>query len=162
MEGISSSPSAAGWPDAPPLAVDQPGRRRLLAAAIAVPCAVILGIAAFLTPAGAGHGTHEQLNLPECGWITMADLPCPSCGMTTAFAHAANGDLVASFITQPMGAVLAILTAMTLIVSVYVAVTGSKIASVFGQFLGRSTIWYSAAFAALAWGYKILSHRGII
>jgi len=153
---------AMALPSAPPTVADSPTRRRLLAAAVAVPCAIVLGLAAYLTPAGEGHGTHEQLNLPECGWITMADMPCPSCGMTTAFAHAANGDLLASVVTQPMGAALAIGTAMTLVMATYIAITGSKIGSVFGQFLSRKTIWYSAAFAALAWGYKILSHRGMI
>ena len=158
------SPTIHGsLPAAPPVCAEpSPTRRRLIAGAVAIPCATVLGLAAYLTPSSDGHGTHEQLNLPECGWITMADLPCPSCGMTTAFAHAANGNLIASFLTQPMGALLAVVTAMTLIVSVYIVATGSKIASVFGQFLGRSTIWYSAGFAALAWGYKILSHRGMI
>ena len=149
-------------PIAPPIVADSPARRRLISLAVAIPCAIVLGLAAYMTPAADGHGTHVQLNLPECGWITMADLPCPSCGMTTAFAHAANGDLLSSLRTQPMGAMLALVTAMALVLSIYIAITGSKVGSVFRQFWGRWSIWYGVAFAIAAWVYKILSHRGIL
>ena len=63
----------------------------------------------------------------ECGWITAMNLPCPTCGMTTAFAHAANGDMLASLGTQPLGFVLAIATAMSLLLGTYVAATGSRL-----------------------------------
>ncbi len=66
-----------------------PAMRRMVAGAIWAACSVVLGIAAWLTPSPSGMGTHTQLNLPQCGWIVMMDLPCPTCGMTTAFAFAA-------------------------------------------------------------------------
>lgn len=134
--------------------------RRLIAAAVATACAAILGLSAWLTPSPTGVGTHEQLNLPKCGWIAMADMPCPTCGMTTAFAHAAHGSFLASFQTQPMGCVLAIATAMALLVSVYVMVTGSIVARAFLRLWGVHTAWALAIMVLAAWGYKILSYKG--
>ena len=51
---------------------------------------VTLGIARALTPAPAGFGTHEQLGLPPCAFLHWTGFPCPSCGLTTCFAHAAH------------------------------------------------------------------------
>src|SRR6185503_8103051 len=70
-----------------------PAVRRLIAAVVMLGCGTVLGVAAWLTPSPTGIGTHQQLHMPQCGWIAIADLPCPTCGMTTAFAHAAHGHL---------------------------------------------------------------------
>ena len=83
----------------------------MVAAAVALAAAGPLVLAAWLEPAAAGLGTHEQLGLPACGWVAAAGIPCPSCGMTTAFAHAARGDLLGSFLVQPAGAILALAAA---------------------------------------------------
>jgi len=134
--------------------------RRLIAAVVATACAAILGLSAWLTPSPTGIGTHEQLNLPKCGWIAMADMPCPTCGMTTAFAHAARGNLLASFQAQPMGCLLAIATAMTLLVSIYVIMTGSPLARVFLRLGSTYSGWALAIMVLAAWAYKIVSYKG--
>ena len=51
-----------------------------------IPLAVI-ALAATLSPDPSGHGTHQQLGLPPCGFIYVTGYPCPGCGLTTAFAH---------------------------------------------------------------------------
>lgn len=134
--------------------------RRLVAAFVAAGCAAILGLAAYLTPSPTGLGTHQALNLPPCGWIAVADLPCPTCGMTTAFAHAANGNMLASFHAQPLGWLLAMATAMTLLVSLHVLITGSRLHNVFWRLWGRWTVWILAALVVVAWAYKIISYKG--
>jgi hypothetical protein len=134
--------------------------RRLIAAGLAVCSAVVLGVAAWLPASPTGLGTHQALNLPPCGWIAIADLPCPTCGMTTAFAHAADGNLLASFHAQPLGFLLAIATALTFLASLHVCVTGSRLGSVFARLWGWWTGWFIAAMVLLAWGYKILSYKG--
>ena len=136
--------------------------RRIAGALVAFGAAVILGLAAYLTPAEAGLGTHEQLNLPACAWVTLMDVPCPTCGMTTAFAHAANGDLLAAGLTQPLGLLLALGTAMALLLGTYVALTGSPIAGMLGRYFTARTAWLLAALALAAWLYKVLSHRGLL
>ncbi len=53
----------------------------------------ILLLAFFLTPDPSGHGTHTQLGLPPCGFLTMTGYPCPGCGLTTSFAHLIRGEV---------------------------------------------------------------------
>jgi hypothetical protein len=123
----------------------------------------VLGLAAWMQPAAAGIGTHEQIGLPECGWIVTMDLPCPTCGMTTAFAHAADGNLLASVATQPFGGLLAIATAVSFIAATLTLITGTGL---FTQLAGRwwttRTPWAIAALLVLAWGWKIATHRGLV
>ena len=136
-----------------------PSRRRALGALVAIGAAALLVVAAVMTPAAAGIGTHTRLGLPPCTWVTLMDLPCPTCGMTTAFAHAADGDLVASFLTQPLGAVLALATAIAFLVGGYVAITGSRVGTLFPQLWGRRLMLGVVLFALAAWGYKILAYK---
>jgi hypothetical protein len=134
--------------------------RRVVAMTVAVGAAAVLGLAAFLTPAAEGLGTHEQLSLPGCGWVTVADLPCPTCGMTTSFAHAADGNLLASARTQPLGFVLALATAMAFLLGIYVVITGSTVHRALGRMLTARFVWAVGAFALMSWGYKVLTYKG--
>src|SRR5688572_4765367 len=136
MANTSSSAAIA-----PAISVGSSAVRRGAAALVAAACSGVLGLAAWLVPSPTGLGTHEAMNLPPCGWVAIADLTCPTCGMTTAFAHAADGNLLGSFLAQPMGCVLALVTAMALLVSVYVAVTGSRLGGSFSRLWNRSTPW---------------------
>ncbi len=142
--------------------VDRATIRRLIGVGVALCAAVILGVAAYLKPSPEGLGTHPQLYMPECGWIMLMDLPCPTCGMTTAFAHAAEGHLVASLATQPLGGILAIATAIALLSGLYVAATGSQVAVLFGRLCTRRAAWGLSAVVVGAWIYKILLYRGIL
>ena len=63
----------------------------------------VLVLARWLTPHPAGLGTHEQLGLPPCGVYAWLGLPCPACGLTTAFAHLARGEVMSSLEAQPLG-----------------------------------------------------------
>lgn len=120
----------------------------------------LLAVAAWLSPDPAGSGTHRQLSLPECGWMTAFDTPCPTCGMTTAFAHAAEGDLLGSVVAQPLGALLALITAMTAAGGLYVAATGSRLAAALTRLWGPRTGWITGGLVLGSWMWKIASHRG--
>lgn len=120
----------------------------------------LLVVAWVLEPDTNGLGTHRQLGLPPCGWIQAANLPCPSCGMTTAFSHAANGDLLGAFVAQPMGMVLAMVTAIAVVAGLYTAVSGSMLGPFLASFFGPRLLWIALALGALAWVWKIASHRG--
>ena len=137
-------------------------KRRVLAMVVLIGAATLLGLAAYLEPSPTGLGTHTQLAMPTCGWIETMDLPCPTCGMTTAFAHAANGNLLRSVGAQPLGAVLALVTAMTLLVAGYVAVTGSVIGSSFAGLWSGRVVWILAVVATAAWAYKVLAYKGLL
>ncbi len=129
---------------------------------LALACAALLGLAAWLNPSPTGVGTHEALGLPPCGWVASMNLPCPTCGMTTAYSQAAHGHLLNSMICQPMGALLAVLTATTMVVAAYVAATGSALGKTLSQRFTPRFFLAMAILAVAAWGYKILAHRGYL
>ena len=52
-------------------------------------------------------GTHRQIGLPPCTFYRWTGLPCPSCGMTTSFAHLVRGDVWNSVRANAVGTLLA-------------------------------------------------------
>ncbi|MBM4052183.1 MAG: DUF2752 domain-containing protein [Planctomycetes bacterium] len=122
---------------------------RLTSLVVGLVAAAPVIVAAFLRPDPSGIGTHVQLGIPTCTWPTALGITCPSCGMTTAFAHAAAGDLLASIRTQPMGFLLAVLATAVAMLGVLGAATGSRL----GYWLCRSpgrTVWWVVGSTALA------------
>lgn len=132
-----------------------PTSHRVGAAIVAAACLALLAVAAWLTPAPEGHGTHEQLGLPPCGWLVATGRPCPTCGMTTAFALAADGDLAGSFAAHPFGAVLALGTAAAFWISLHVAIFGSRAGYLAGRLLQPRPLWLAAGAWGAGWAYKI-------
>jgi hypothetical protein len=161
-QSVATSASARSIPAPVAVRTASLASRRIVATAVAVGAAGVLGLAARLDPSPAGLGTHEQLNLPACGWIVAGDLPCPTCGMTTSFAHAADGDLLGSFLAQPLGFLLALGTAMALLLGVYVAVTGSAVASILPRLWTRGTAWGIGAVLLCSWLFKIVQYKGLL
>ena len=128
---------------------------RLMAGGIALGCLTILGIAAWLRPDRHGFGTHQQLGLSACAFKIRTGLPCPSCGFTTAFTYFAHANPIASFFTQPMGAALALATAVTVWIGFYISLTGRPVHRLFKLLPNRYYMMPILIFALLAWGWKI-------
>jgi hypothetical protein len=129
--------------------------QRILSAVIGGACLSVLITGAWLRPDPRGYGTHRQLGLAACAFQERTGLPCPSCGFTTAFSNFAHGRLIASFAAQPMGAVLAILTAMTVWVAFYVAITGRPVHRLLRLLPSRYYLMPLLVFPMLAWGWKV-------
>jgi len=68
--------------------------------------AAVLFIGAMLEPDARGYGTHAQLGLPPCGFLSWTGCPCPGCGLTTAFAHAVRGEWLSAAAANPLGLAL--------------------------------------------------------
>jgi uncharacterized protein DUF2752 len=66
----------------------------------------LLGIAAWLEPSPLGLGTHQQLGLPPCTMRFLFHIRCPSCGMTTSWAHLMEGNLLGSLKANAGGTLL--------------------------------------------------------
>ena len=64
-------------------------------------------LAIYLEPDSRGFGTHQRLGLPPCTFRQMFTIPCPSCGMTTSFAHFVRGQIVSSARANFAGLLLA-------------------------------------------------------
>jgi hypothetical protein len=111
---------ALGWFGASmPLAM----KARLAWAAVAVICCVILGLAAWLRPDARGFGTHEALGLEPCGFVIYAGLPCPTCGMTTAYSYLMHGRPLAALLAQPAGFALCL---GTIVLAAWAAVAAAR------------------------------------
>ncbi len=162
-EQAGTIPEEATTDTAEPLraAVQQPvtacsAHQRILSILIFACTFTVLALAAWLTPSDRGHGTHESLGLPPCGMLQRTGVPCATCGMTTSFSYAADGNFVQSFITQPAGAILAIVTAATCLLTGYAAVTGMPILPIIMRITKPSVVWISLTILLLGWIYKIL------
>src|SRR5262245_45652894 len=71
--------------------------------AMATASVYVLIIAWLLPASSRGVGTHEQIGLPACTFLKLTGIPCPGCGLTTSFAHAAKLHFFSAFLTQPFG-----------------------------------------------------------
>lgn len=135
-------------------------RTRVLAGLAAAACLAMLVVASQLRPQGGGHGTHTQLGLPPCTWAESLGKPCMTCGMTTAVAYAAHGELIDSVRTQPFGFLVAVGAAATVWGALHVAVTGSMLASGASGLLTPRVLWGTGGLVLLAWAYKVLTWNG--
>lgn len=117
---------------------------RLSAALLALACVAVLALAGTLEPDPSGVGTHRELGLAACGFYERTGYPCPTCGMTTAFAHVAHGELYKALAVQPGGALAALLCLFGAPVGAYIAATGRTF-----YFLGRLNNHYTLIVAGL-------------
>jgi hypothetical protein len=130
----------------------------LYAAGIAVLAGVILNVAWGLQPAGEhlGHlGAHQQLGLPPCGFAVMTGLPCPTCGMTTAFVYVMHGQLWRAMQSQLAGFCLAIATVAVGIIATLATLTGYRPAINGYRVSPTKCLWATALLLVAAWGIKI-------
>lgn len=56
--------------------------------------------------------SHQSLGMPPCRFKDMTGMPCPSCGMTTSFAHLVRGDVWNSVRANWVGTGLAVFCAL--------------------------------------------------
>jgi hypothetical protein len=99
-------------------------RLRLTLAAVGLVLLAPLLVAAYLRPNPQGLGTHEQLGLPPCTFRGLFDMRCPSCGMTTSWAHAVRGQWVRAVRSNVGGALLAAMTMVAVPWSLLSAIRG--------------------------------------
>ncbi len=144
----------------PPARAARPLRgHRIRGALLMAPPLALLGVAACLTPDPCGMATHRQLGIAPCGFLESNGFPCPSCGMTTAFAHAAHGELASSFIAQPAGCVLALMCAMMVLVGGWSVWSGMDGAGLVGRLFSRKAVWGGLLVLGLAaWGWTAWRH----
>lgn len=119
-------------------------------------CGSLLFVASRLEPSHQRLGTHQQLGLPACGFLTTTSLPCATCGMTTAFAYAARGDLANALITQPIGAVLAVASAAAVLVSGYALFVGLSLVPLASALWRPRPVLLVAGLIVASWVYKIV------
>lgn len=133
------------------------GKKRLLLAALGVLGALLLLTARRLSPDPRGYGTHEQLGLAACAFYSWTGLPCPSCGMTTAWAYAADGEWRHALAANAGGAILCGFVAVTTAWSIASAAIGRWLV---GRPSLRWLLWIGSAWIAVTitdWARKLVA-----
>lgn len=102
----------------------KPAVARTIAALILAACIALLAAAVWIQPDTRGLGSHQQFGMPPCASIVLFGIPCPTCGMTTAFAHTVRGELGSAFFVQPAGFMLALATIAAATLSLAALLTG--------------------------------------
>lgn len=135
---------------------------RLIYLGLTVLAGITLTLARILRPSPNGFGTHEQLGLPPCVFLKLTGIPCPTCGVTTSFAHSARLNFSQALLVQPFGVLLFSLTVISiplLIVLLRRRVPWSSVV------LARGFDWliYGLIFAGLlGWLYKIAVVKSLL
>jgi hypothetical protein len=149
----------AGHPLGPLIEIrrlQRPRMGRFYAALVFLAAASLLGTAVWLAPAQGHMGTHRQLGLLPCGFVTMTGYPCPTCGMTTAFAHAVRGHVAESVRSQPAGFALAVVTVVIGGCAAGAVVAGRYPTLNWYRVNPTTFVWGVACGLVAAWGIKIL------
>lgn len=101
-----------------------PALNRAFSALLVTGAAACLILSFVLTPSPAGWGTHSQLFLAPCLFHWFTGLPCPFCGMTTAFAHLARGQIAQAFADHCLGPPAFALAVLVLLAGARGIITG--------------------------------------
>lgn len=117
----------------------------------------VLVIARLLPPSPRGVGTHQQLGLPPCFFLKLTGLPCPSCGLTTSFAHAAKLHFYEALLAQPFGLLAFCLTALLIPLSVYLIYAQMPWARLIRARHANIVVYTLLALYLLGWIYKIIA-----
>ncbi len=139
------------------VAARSPAAARAAAAVVLACCVALLAAAVWLSPSGAGIGTHEQLGFPPCTMVMMTGYPCPTCGMTTAFSHTVRGHLIAAFHAQPAGLAFALAVVAAGVLALSTLLTAKVWSVNWYRVPPARVVLIVVLLVAGGWGYKLLT-----
>jgi hypothetical protein len=131
------------------------GIERIWYAVVAAIALFLVATSVVITPDPSGIGTATQLGLPPCGMLALTGRPCPTCGMTTAFALFAHGRVVDAILAQPLGAVLFVVVLFVGVLSAVFAAAGRKPRFLFARINWAAVVIFLVVAGVLSWTYKI-------
>lgn len=158
LDGRNPIPARPASSELGPVNQPRSWMARTFAAALALAATSLLTVAVALPPSRSGVGTHTALGLPPCGFLESTGLPCPTCGMTTAFSLMAHGHPLAALRVQPAGAVLFVLVLGTMLAA-WRAVWTGRLPRINWDWLGtgRGLATMGVVFFG-GWAWKITFH----
>jgi hypothetical protein len=130
---------------------------RLGWAALGSGALMVLALARWLRPDPSGLGTHTQLGLPPCGFFWLTSLPCPACGLTTAFAHMARLELTSAVHAHLLGAPLFALTMISVPMSFWACLRAWPIVDTMMRLRAGKLAASVAVAALLCWVARIVA-----
>jgi hypothetical protein len=128
---------------------------KLIQLAIHAGCVSSLVVGWWLQPNPAGVGTHTSLGFPPCGFYAVTGVPCPTCGVTTAFVLGAHLQLVQSFFVQPFGFLVFVAVCATALTVILFLLTGRSVFKLKLKVNAYKIAISLIAFVVVSWGYKI-------
>jgi hypothetical protein len=128
---------------------------RLLWAAIGAAALGVLVLARWLQPHPSGVGTHMQLGLPACGFLRLTELPCPTCGLTTSFAHMARLQFTPALHAHWLGPLSFALTVVVAVVCAWGFATAMPAAPLMKRLRLWRLLAIIAAGALAAWMVRV-------
>lgn len=129
---------------------------RLYAAGVFIAVAALFAVAYGLHPDGIYHGAHQQLGLPPCGFVVMTGLPCPTCGMTTAFAYTIHGQWLRAVVAQPAGFAAALVCLAIGLLAAWATITARRPSINWYRINPTHVVWVCCGLFVAAWGVKIV------
>ncbi len=120
----------------------------------------VLVTARVLTPSASRVGTHEQLGLPPCGVLAWLGIPCPACGLTTAFAHLARGEWLASITAHPLGVPLFLVTCALVPGALWALVRGVAVMHAIDRLKVDRAALYFVLSALAVWAIRLSTWAG--
>ncbi|MFN0086379.1 MAG: DUF2752 domain-containing protein [Blastocatellia bacterium] len=127
-------------------------------AALGLSTSVLL-VARSLRPSPLGVGTHQQMGLPACPFLYLTGFPCPSCGLTTSFAHAAHLEFYAALLTQPIGLLTFLLTVASIPMLMFLLARRVRWDDLIHSRAAARLMRVMIALYALGWIYKIIAMK---
>ena len=136
--------------------VEHPLAGRLYAILFAMGGLAILATAVWMTPDRSHMGTHRQLCLPACAFVSMTGFPCPTCGMTTAFSFIVHGHPIEAARSSVFGLLLAILTVVMTLAALSCVVTARYPNLNWYRVDAVKLVYFGALMLVASWGLKIV------
>ena len=121
----------------------------------------ILLLAYTLEPDNSGIGTHQQLGLEPCGFLTRFEIPCMMCGMTTSFSLYMHAQIIEGVLNQPFSIFLFSGTLYTCSLSLLDLIDPrARVSRFFDRIQTLNRVWYVILLALFmaAWILKIIMH----
>jgi len=114
----------------------------------------LLAVARVLEPDSRGLGTHERLGLPPCTFRQLTGYGCPSCGMTTSWAHLMRGRMGEAFRDNAGGALLGL---VSLFLAPWSLISGGRGRWLWGRIEPRvvfGAVWLWVAVTLIDWSVR--------
>ncbi|HHI80045.1 MAG TPA: DUF2752 domain-containing protein [Planctomycetes bacterium] len=111
-------------------------------------------------PDARGIGTHEQLGRPPCSWPILYNMPCPTCGVTTATAHLLHLHPIRAFLTQPFGMALALSAVGMVLGSIWFGVRGESLLFRLSRWNWGLVLLGGVVLLLVSWWWKVATWGG--
>jgi len=129
---------------------------KVLQAVAAVFCVLVIGVSVYLEPDPRGYGTHEQLGFPPCSLAEAFHFPCPTCGLTTSFAHMGDLEPVEGFLVQPLGFLGFVFVVVVVLAAVVSVPLGISWLPLLRRVNWPVTVWVAVGVGVASWVFEII------